>query len=139
MQSTCNQPENWRMHAANGWISKVWAGTILSRMHNDPVILLRKFWHHLQQSCRKKQNKDPSTKVVAEHFDARYLVERTTSTYLVYQNRTRDTISLSDLSEIKDWRADQEPENNIKDCIKIRCFIPILSHNFIRKLKILLS
>ena len=50
---------------------------------------------------KEEATKETSTKVVAEHFDARYLVERTTSTYLVYQNRTRDTISISDLAEIK--------------------------------------
>ena len=44
---------------------------------------------------------EPSTKVVAEHFDVRDIVERTTSTYLVDQNRTRDITSFLDLLEIR--------------------------------------
>ena len=50
---------------------------------------------------KKEAITEPSTKVVAEHFDVRDIVERTKSTHLVDQNRTRDTTNLSDLSEIR--------------------------------------
>ena len=46
------------------------------------------------------------------------LVERTTFTHLVDQNRIGNTIKKSDLAEISDRRADQEPEISIRDCIK---------------------
>ena len=40
-------------------------------------------------------------------------------TYQVNQNIIGDTFSRSDLVEISDSRADQEPETSIKDCIKL--------------------
>ena len=39
-------------------------------------------------------------------------------TYQVNQNIIGDTLSKSDLVEISDSRANQEPETNIRDCIK---------------------
>ena len=60
---------------------------------------------------------EPSTKVVAEHFDVRVLEERTTSTHVVDQNRIGYTTNKLDLAEIRDRRVDQEPEINIRDCI----------------------
>ena len=61
----------------------------------------------LEEEVKKKGKKEeaitePSTKVVAEHFDVRNIVERTTSTHLVDQNRTKDTFSISGLAEIRD-------------------------------------
>ena len=44
-------------------------------------------------------------------------MERITSTYLVDQNRTKDTFSKSDLAEIRDRTTNLEPEINIKDSI----------------------
>ena len=49
---------------------------------------------------KKEAITEPSTKVVTEHLMSE-IVERTASTYLVDHNRTRDTTSLSDLSEIR--------------------------------------
>ena len=62
-------------------------------------------------------------------------MERTSFTYLVDQNRTRDTFSRSDLAKISDRSADQVPETCNKRLHSIRCIVLILSHNCIRKLK----
>ena len=43
------------------------------------------------------------------------LVERTSFTHLVDQNRTRSIINRSDLAEIRDIRVDEEPEISIRD------------------------
>ena len=71
----------------------------------------------LNRELKEKETEEPSTKVVAEHFDVINLVERTASTYLVDQNRTWYTTSKSDLLEIRDRRVDQEHEISIRDCI----------------------
>ena len=88
----------------------------------------------LKKLLKEEAITKPSTKV-----DVKNLAERIASTCLVDQKRTRYTTSKLDLAEIRDRREDQEPKINIRDCILIRCIIPILSHNCIRKLKILLS
>ena len=61
---------------------------------------------------------EPSTKVVVEHFDVRDLVERTTSTHLVDQNRIGYTPNKSNISKIKDRRVDQEPKISIRHCTR---------------------
>ena len=118
MHSSCNQLENWTQHATNEWISKVWAGIMNSRFHNKPLILLIKSWHIKKKNLKVEAIEEMYTKVVGELLMSEILVERTASTYLVDQNRTKDTFSISDLVEIRDWRADQEPEINIRDCIR---------------------
>ena len=54
-----------------------------------------------------------------QNIGVKDLVERTSFTHLVDQNRIGNTINRSDLVEISDRRADQEPKINIRDCIKL--------------------
>ena len=83
----------------------------------------------------EEEEEEPSTKVVAEHRCQRLSGKDNIFTYQVDQNRTGDTFNKLDLAEISDSRVDQEPEINIRDCIKLGVLILILSHNCIRKLK----
>ena len=54
-----------------------------------------------------------------QNIGVKDLVERKTFTHLVDQHRIGNTKSRSDLAEIRDRRADQEPEISIRDCIKL--------------------
>ena len=56
--------------------------------------------------------------MLLQNIGVKDLVEMTTFTHLVDQNRTWNTISRLDLAEIRDRRADQEPEISIRDCIR---------------------
>ena len=69
----------------------------------------------LEKLLKGKEEVEPNTKVVVEHFDVKDLVERIASTHLVDHNRIRNATSKSDLSEIKEQI--KEPEIAIRDCI----------------------
>ena len=66
---------------------------------------------------RKKKEKNLLLRLL-QNIGVKDLVERTSFTHLVDQNRIGNTINRSDLTEINDRRADQEPEISIRDIIK---------------------
>ena len=131
MQSTSNQLDNWRQHAASRWQLRIWVGILHSRMHDYPLIFIRKSRHN-RTSCWKKEKKQSRILRLLQNIGVRYQVERIAFTYQVDQNRIGDTFSKLDLAEINDNRVDQVPKTHNKRLHSIRFIVLILSHNCIR-------
>ena len=68
--------------------------------------------------CGTKKKEQSLLLSLLQNIGVKDLVERTTSTDLVDQNRAGNIISRSNLAEISDRRTDQEPEISFRDCIK---------------------